>query len=452
MKFISCFLILSSIIFLADINSQPSWMYVEQSSGVTSSLNSASMTGNFVPSQVWICGDNGVVLKSTNSGTNWINVSGNGIPNTVKLVNISCRAFDTALTAGNIGSNTFVYRTVNGGLNWTQVFTQTNGKINAIWMKNGTQGFMTGDPVGNRWSLWKTINGGAVWDSAGMNLPQTASEKGYSNSLAVISNNIWFGTNNSRLYRSINNGLNWSAVTTPEVNSSAVWIYWDTTLYTFVRFGGNNVYQSTNNGLNWSQSTCPDTGQFRGFCPAYYGVADLSPMGTYAIRGNTKVYFSNSTGSLIGEYTAPSGIFNHMAFDGYMAYWQYSWAVRNNGGITRVSLFRGGAVRSISTEIPASFSLRQNFPNPFNPETIIRFDLPVMQSGTGSRSIPVTLRVFDILGKEVTLLVNESLPPGSYEVSFNVESVSGKSISSGLYFYRLTAGDLTRTNRMILIK
>jgi photosystem II stability/assembly factor-like uncharacterized protein len=447
MKNFSCFLILSSIILLQNTYSQPSWMYVEQSSGVTSSLNSASMFGNYQPSQVWICGDAGVVLKSSNQGSNWLNMSGNGIPANVNLVSISCKAIDTALTGGNIGTTAYVYRTVNGGLNWTQVFSQTNGKINAIWMRNASLGFMEGDPVGGRWSLWKTTNGGANWDSANVRLTQSGTENGFNNSLSIIYSNIWFGTNNSRLYHSTNNGMSWSSVTVPDVNSSALWIYWDTTMYTFVRFGGSNVYQTTNSGINWTQTACPDAGLFRGFCPGYYGVADQSPMATYALRGNNKVYFSNFGGPLIAEYTAPAGSYTHMAHDGYTAYWQYTWAVRTNGGITRISLFRGGAVRSISTEIPASFLLKQNFPNPFNPETMIRFDLPNMKSGTSGRNVLVSLKVFDILGKEVLLLVNETLYPGSYEVTFNAVN-----LPSGIYFYRLSAGDYTETKRMILIK
>ena len=134
--------------------SQPG-IYLELNSGVTTSLNSVCNYGFFDPIQVWICGDNGVVLRTTSSGPNWV-ITNVSIPLNIQLNTISCKAPDTVLTAGNIGSNTFVYRTTNSGANWVQVFTQANGKINSVWMKNNLTGFMSGNPVGGRWSLWKT--------------------------------------------------------------------------------------------------------------------------------------------------------------------------------------------------------------------------------------------------------------------------------------------------------
>ncbi len=108
------------------ILSQP---YVEQVSGVTVNLTSASICQfNYSNGVVWVCGNNGTVLRTSNSGTNWLNVSGNGIPSNNNLINIFCIDTVTALTAGNIGTNTFVYRTTNKGANWIQVFSQASGK------------------------------------------------------------------------------------------------------------------------------------------------------------------------------------------------------------------------------------------------------------------------------------------------------------------------------------
>ncbi|MBK8984227.1 MAG: T9SS type A sorting domain-containing protein [Ignavibacteria bacterium] len=94
---------------------------------------------------------------------------------------------------------------------------------------------------------------------------------------------------------------------------------------------------------------------------------------------------------------------------------------------------------------PTQFTLYQNYPNPFNPITVIRFQLPM----TGK----VTLKVYDIAGTEIATLVDEERTAGNYEVSFN-----GSSLSSGTYFYRLSAGNpstdqgFVETRKMILLK
>jgi photosystem II stability/assembly factor-like uncharacterized protein len=393
------------------------------------------MAGYNQPQQIWVSGSNGVILKSTNLGVNWTRLT--NFPPNYSFRTISCRGIDTVLAVGYLTGFAYVFRTTNGGINWNIVISMPG--VHSIWMKNGTQGFLVGFPQGGRWSLWKTTNGGANWDSTGLFVPQVNNEYGFDNSLAIMYNHIWFGTNNSRIYRSTNNGLNWSFVTTPEVNSSAVWIYRDTSFNIFGYFGGNNIYRTTNGGINWIFNTCPDSGMFRGFCPGYYGV-DNNPMCAYAIRNNNKIYFAGFGGSnFIPEYTAPSGKYTHMAYDGNMMYWQYTWAVRDNGGITRISLFRGGAVKRISDVIPESFGLNQNYPNPFNPATNIEFR--TAEFGF------VRLTVFDILGREVTTLVNEKLASGEYEVSFDASN-----LTSGVYFYRLRAENYSAVKKMVLVK
>lgn len=96
-----------------------------------------------------------------------------------------------------------------------------------------------------------------------------------------------------------------------------------------------------------------------------------------------------------------------------------------------------GGVQSV--EIPNYFSLTQNYPNPFNPTTSIKFSVPTPEM--------VTLKVYDILGKEVAVLVNELKQPGFHSVEFNASR-----LASGIYFYRINAGEFTSVKRMILIK
>lgn len=91
------------------------------------------------------------------------------------------------------------------------------------------------------------------------------------------------------------------------------------------------------------------------------------------------------------------------------------------------------------TNIPKSFAMEQNYPNPFNPVTVIKYQVP--------QPVSVSIRVFDLLGKELATLVNEKKEPGYYEASFN-----GSNLASGLYFYRIEAGNFVETKKMMLIK
>jgi hypothetical protein len=104
--------------------------------------------------------------------------------------------------------------------------------------------------------------------------------------------------------------------------------------------------------------------------------------------------------------------------------------------------------------------LFRNYPNPFNPSTIIKYKIPTPPSSSplinGRNEVGfVSLKVYDILGNEVAELVNEEQSPGTYEVEFSVDSspVSRiKYLASGIYFYRRHIGDQVLTNKMILLR
>jgi hypothetical protein len=114
------------------------------------------------------------------------------------------------------------------------------------------------------------------------------------------------------------------------------------------------------------------------------------------------------------------------------------WAVRSNGGISRYGQPIIG-INPVSNEIPSSYSVTQNYPNPFNPTTKINFALP--KSGL------VTMKVYDMLGKEVSTLVNEVKNAGTYSVDFNASA-----LSSGIYFYKVSVNGFTEVKKMMLIK
>jgi len=96
-------------------------------------------------------------------------------------------------------------------------------------------------------------------------------------------------------------------------------------------------------------------------------------------------------------------------------------------------------IKQISELVPSKYSLSQNYPNPFNPTTNIKFDV--------ARLGDVKIVVYDVMGREVQTLVNESLKPGTYEASFDASS-----LNSGVYFYKLITDGFTETKKMLLLK
>lgn len=98
-----------------------------------------------------------------------------------------------------------------------------------------------------------------------------------------------------------------------------------------------------------------------------------------------------------------------------------------------------GVDEQVSGGVATGYALSQNYPNPFNPGTTITYEL--------QKPSEVRLSVFDMLGREVSVLVNEKREPGSYAVKFD-----GRGLSSGVYFYRLHAGDFVSTKGMLILK
>lgn len=157
---------------------------------------------------------------------------------------------------------------------------------------------------------------------------------------------------------------------------------------------------------------------------------------------NSNIPMSNGTVTVQFNYTAPSTAGTDTLYatglatnsDNSNSGDDWNWApnkriiVKNSVGITPVS-----------NTVPASFGLSQNFPNPFNPSTSIRFDVP--------KSAYVKLKVFDVSGKILDVLVNENLKQGTYEISWNASKYS-----SGIYFYSLETKDFSQTKKMMMIK
>jgi len=115
---------------------------------------------------------------------------------------------------------------------------------------------------------------------------------------------------------------------------------------------------------------------------------------------------------------------------------------------TGVWVYKYSTLTGITEEknIPGQFSLFQNYPNPFNPTTHFGFRIADFPAGGGA-GVFVSLKIYDVLGNEVAVLVNEEKSPGKYETEFNAGG-----LSSGIYFYRLQAGSFSDTKKLILLK
>ena len=89
--------------------------------------------------------------------------------------------------------------------------------------------------------------------------------------------------------------------------------------------------------------------------------------------------------------------------------------------------------------VPTNYTLRQNFPNPFNPNTVIEFNLP--------KAANVIIEVYNLAGQKIITLLNKKMPAGSHQVDFNASN-----LSSGVYFYRIKAGEFQDVKKMVLLK
>jgi len=126
----------------------------------------------------------------------------------------------------------------------------------------------------------------------------------------------------------------------------------------------------------------------------------------------------------------------------YYSFNKYKFVPRSNndfGTITSVNI-------SHNPVVPATYSLAQNYPNPFNPSTTIEYSLPV--------SGQTTLKIFNVLGQEVRTLVNDTQIAGKYSVRFDARLPDGQAttLASGVYFYRLVAGDFHEVKKMLLLR
>ena len=324
-------------------------------------------------------------------------------------------------------------KSTNGGLNWSaqvnigdnssgqgsNICSGTNGHIYVVWQASGVR-------------FDKSTNGGTSFGTD-YQLSNVTNTNGFPFICSDYSNRpsrgnvyaVWDDTRggNSDVYiqRSTNGGTNWLAapVRVNDVTTSSQ--YWpavqcDTNGYLYViyydnRLGASQVNSyiaySTDQGTTWVNNRLSDVA-----------------------FPETEV----GTDARYGDYIGID------AFAGkVMTVWTDDRAGTPNQEIYTANLAGLIGIQPVSNNIPDKFSLYQNFPNPFNPATKIRFDI--------QKSSEVQLKVYDMTGKLIKYLIKENLPAGSYSIDFNASE-----LTSGIYLYELTAGDFNATKKMVLVK
>lgn len=415
--------------FSAHYVTAPSPRWTIQSSGITTQLSSVIAV---TPSNAWAVGMGGVILTTTDGGTHWNKISGGPI-GSQDLYAVDAIDANTAFVTSTSGP-TVIYRTTDAGASWGGVFTLTNGFIDAIKMFDSVNGIAVGDPVGGKWTILRTGNGGSRWIRIATEPAQVGNEYGWNNAVAVVGpSNIWFSTNSGRIYHTTDGGETWSSASAPFLNTIS--IAFSDAQYGLAGSDYGAAARTTDGGATWLPVSSAG--------PEQELVVTAAAPDDFFLTYGGWIYRSETRGaSWETSFTGSVGSLGHASFvksGSDLA----GWGVSINGEIVHFSETVTG-LHSLTENSPTEFVLRQNYPNPFNPETRIEFSLP--------RAERLTLKIFNALGEEVTTLADDMMSAGTHELIWNGKNSSGAGVASGVYFYRVVAGDLFATKKMILLK
>ncbi len=251
----------------------------------------------------------------------------------------------------------------------------------------------------------------------------------------------------------LTNNSAFSTSASSAVSGSVVHVVWSD-----LRDGTNEIYykRSSNGGSGWGGDTRLT---FNGGS-SYSASLSVSGAAVHMTwiddrDGNFEVYYNASTDGGISwgqdlRLTTNSALSNFSSVSASGSAVHVVWRDERDGNpeiyYNRNPTGNSTGIEKTDSEMPQEFSLEQNYPNPFNPSTRIRFSVP-SGSGRGGESEIVSLKVFDVLGREVTTLVNENLSAGSYETTFDATS-----LASGVYIYRLTSGNRSLSRKLLITK
>jgi len=383
---------------------------------------------------------------SSDSGNNWVQLDsllGDGailgleknVDNTIYIIKCPCQA-------GLAGT---LYKTTNNGQSWEPVNNISNNGIS--WL--GISPFNSIDmyaidahslPGGILYSLFKSIDGGTNWEEIG-SFPSDSHGNRLTVALDLLHDSTLYAGVSTDLigdyfFKSTDKGENWFYVSTPPTVPSE--IYTDYIIPNMI-YLIPGPYVSTSGGLSWFKADSGFTEN--SYYISFYQDKSTTRLlyiqhtdGLYA-SGNDTFYWDRLEGSEYLPLDLPSGFRNlkNITIDKTS---KKIYLGTSNG------IYRKGVVTNLPNENNSQikgFNLEQNYPNPFNPRTTINYHLP--------KSTYVTLKVYDLLGNKLEVLVNEEKQKGNYSVEF-----LGDKLSSGVYIYTLTAGTYRISKKMTLIK
>ena len=421
--------------------------WIEQVSGTTQNLTSIFFTDI---NNGFIVGNAGTLLKTTDGGTTW-NLKSLGT--TVNLRSIS---FLDSQNGYIFGPGKTFYKTTDGGNSWLNLSDSIKYSFAAISFLDLQNGIAIQSTPYDTAKIYQTTDGGLSWNYL---------SKVYSDIYYICLPDIYYLDENTIVasgyrafnavvYQSTDGGLTWAFRLSGGNSSGGIGYnkmqFINSTTDFLLANGGMTscysayIYKTLNGGTNWvrvDDGTLPLCSsifmldQNNGFTVGKREICSPGP--------GSKIYKMISGGNTWTQQLDNTTVYLK---DIYFVDSNNGIAVGDNGVIFKTT---NGGVSFIENEennstLPKEFLLNQNYPNPFNPSTTIKYQLPEMSF--------VTIKVYDILGREVATLVNEEKPAGSYEVQFSNNSVYGRNLTSGIYFYQIKTGEYSETKKMILLK
>jgi photosystem II stability/assembly factor-like uncharacterized protein len=398
------------ITFIIIYTASNSAQWFEANSGTEAKLNSIFFISE---NNGWAAGKD-IVLITTDGGNSWTQNQLVGINNSIHFVNI--------YSGWVCNSEGKIFKTSDGGFNWIMKHSEPGKEITSITFYDENFGIASGY---NR-TILVTSDGGENWVST-LNDSYDHLLKSYIYSAGLM---FVIGSN-GLVYRSTDDGQNWDSLNVGMPNALyGISFISSTTGFVFGCCGA--YFKTTDGGNTWQNHNYITPGDIiysSSFVNANIGwaVGELGWLLKTTDSGET--WFEN------GPETSEEfrSVFFVNEEVGFIAGSNGTILKTVNGGGTSTSVSENGELN------PGAFQLSQNYPNPFNPNTFIGYQLPV--SGN------VTLKVYNLLGEDVAILVNEYKPAGSYEFEFDASA-----LSSGIYYYRLITESFTETKKMILLR
>jgi photosystem II stability/assembly factor-like uncharacterized protein len=376
----------------------------------------------------WIGGEDGIIFHTANGGLNWEEQNSNVNTFIVALFFLN-ENLGWALTLRDTPPfGTTILKTTNGGSEWlASNYPQDNVFMNTIFFFDSLNGWIGGSKIAG------TTNGGFTWVDAGV-------DSGFVSNLPVLNFNFYnrqfgyacggFIDLAGVVWRTTDFGLNWSSMGVSPDQIFDMFVFDSLNAITLSGdpegfFGIGNI-KTTDAGENWSFEELS-------IFSLSFAIDFRTNTEGWSASGPKFLFTSDKGETWIEKTIANSGVVFDLIFtDPFTGY-----AVGENGLILKYKLNTTDAENNIYP--PEEFALHQNFPNPFNPGTSIQY-------AVSSRQF-ISLKIYDVLGNEVAVLVNEEKPAGEYEVK-----IDGTGLTSGIYFYQLWAGSFIQTKKMVYLK